>query len=76
MINSNGTAFISDEGLLSPTSIGEVIVKAIAQDGSNLSGQETKNITKVVGVNLFNNVNTRIFSNPTSSYIFIQSSKK
>ena len=42
MINSNGTAFISDEGLLSPTSIGEVIVKAIAQDGSNLMDKKQK----------------------------------
>ena len=76
VINLKGTAYINDKGLLSPTSIGEVIVKAVAQDGSNLSGIDTINITQVVSVASFNNGNTRIFPNPTSSHFFIQSSKE
>ena len=69
------TAFIIAEGLLSPTSIGDVVVKAVAQDGSNLIGQETINITQVVGLTFDNNEITKIFPNPTSSSIYVQSSK-
>lgn len=75
VINNTGSAFINDEGLLSPTSIGDVVVKAVAQDGSNLIGQETINITQAVGLTFDNNEITKIFPNPTSSSIYIQSSK-
>ncbi|MBL6662550.1 MAG: Ig-like domain-containing protein [Flavobacteriales bacterium] len=75
VVNNTGSAFINDEGLLSPTSLGDVIVKAVAQDGSNLIGQETINITQAVGLTFDNNEITKIFPNPTSSSIYVQSSK-
>ena len=75
VINSTGSAFISDDGLLSPTSMGKVIVKAVSQDGSNVSGQETIYITSAVDITSFDKTITKIFPNPTKSSVVVQSSK-
>lgn len=46
VINGTGSATINNTGLLSPTSVGTITVKAVAQDGSNTFGQTTITITE------------------------------
>jgi uncharacterized protein YjdB len=76
VINSTGSAFIDDNGLLSPTTMGEVIVKAVAQDGSNISGEEVVNITTAVGINSFENQHSVVYPNPTYDFLNVSSDKK
>ena len=49
--------------------------KAVSQDGSNVSGQETIYITSAVDITSFEKTITKIFPNPTKSSVVVQSSK-
>ncbi len=77
ILNGTGTATIDNSGLLSPTSVGNVTVKAVAQDGSNVSGEKEITITEVVGVEETELFASSVYPNPSSDgFIQIESTNQ
>ena len=76
VLNGSGSATISETGLLSPTSVGTVTVKAVAQDGSNVSGEKEVTITEAVGIEEIHSLASNVYPNPTNGIIQIESTKE
>jgi len=76
VLNGSGSATISETGLLSPTSVGTVTVKAVAQDGSNVSGEKEVTITEAVGIEEIHSLVSNVYPNPTNGIIQIESTKE
>lgn len=72
VINGTGSATIDESGLLSPTSIGDVTVKAVAQDGSNVSGEKVITITEPVGITNHASNIWSIYPNPSQKLVHIK----
>ena len=73
--NQDGTAFINNSGLLSPTSIGSVIVVATSLDGSNIQGTKVISIQDLTGIEE-NLKQTLVYPNPFKNKIFFQENKE
>ena len=76
VLNGSRSATISETGLLSPTSVGTVTVKAVAQDGSNVSGEKEVTITEAVGIEEIHSLVSNVYPNPTNGIIQIESTKE
>lgn len=73
--NQDGTAFINDSGLLSPTSIGSVVVIATSLDGSNIQGSKVISIQDLTGIEE-NLKQTLAYPNPFKNKIFFQDNRE
>ena len=72
--NQDGSAFINNSGLLSPTSIGFINVIATSLDGSNIQGSKIISIEDLTGINEKFNQNS-IYPNPFKNKIFFKENK-
>lgn len=73
--NQDGTAFINNSGLLSPTSIGSVVVIATSLDGSNIQGSKVISIQDLTGIEE-NLKQTLAYPNPFKNKIFFQDNRE
>lgn len=71
--NGTGSATINSDGLLTPTSSGQVTVVATAQDGSGVSGSLTV-IVVADGINDYSNNSLMIYPSPAYDKLNIESS--
>ena len=76
VVNGIGSVNISETGLLSLTSVGTMIVKAVAQDGSNVSGEKEITITEDVGIKEIHSLESNVYPNPSKGIIQIESTKE
>ena len=51
-------------------------VKAVAQDGSNVSGEKEVTITEAVGIEEIHSLVSNVYPNPTNGIIQIESTKE
>ena len=74
VVNGTGTATINASGLLSAKTNGVVTVSAMANDGSGVTGSSNITISnQVVGIQETGIILTKIFPNPLSDFLIIES---